>query len=114
MKRVLLVVILIVAAAVLGLWRTHGARRLSEAMGISSNDPQVEARDEVRKTFQLQPGARLEVQGINGAVDIQTSDTKSAEVYVLRTASSREALNRREGVIEGTRTGLLVCCQQSR
>ncbi len=113
MKRVLLVVILIVAAAVLGLWRTHGARRLSEAMGISSNDPQVEARDEVRRSFQLQPGARLEVQGINGAVDIQTSNTKTAEVYVLRTASSKDALAHREVIIEQTADGLRVRCEQS-
>ena len=113
MKRVLIVVILIVAAAVLGLWRTHGARGLSEAMGMSRDDPQGEARDEVRKSFQLQPGARLEVQGINGAVDIQTSDTNTAAVYVLRTASSKDALARREVIIEQTAKGLLVRCEQS-
>jgi hypothetical protein len=80
---------------------------------MSSNDPQGEARDEVRKSFQLQPGARLEVQGINGAVDIQTSDTKTVEVYVLRTASSKDALARREVIIEQTVNGLLVRCAQS-
>ncbi|HVS80712.1 MAG TPA: hypothetical protein VHE60_03170 [Pyrinomonadaceae bacterium] len=114
MRRVLIVVVLIVAAAVLGLWRTHGARGLSEAMGMSRNDPQGEARDEVHKSFQLEPGARLEVQGINGAVDIQTSDTKTVEVYVLRTANSKDALARREVIIEQTVNGLLVRCEQSR
>ena len=114
MRRVLILVVLIVAAAVLGLWRSHGARGLSEAMGMSSNDPQVEARDEARKSFQLQPGDRIEVQGINGAVDIQTSDTKTVEVYVVRTANSKEALARRQVIIEQTANGLLVRCEQSR
>ncbi len=114
MRRVLIVVILIVAAAALGLWRSHGARGLGEAMGMSSNDSQAEVRDEVRKSFQLQPGARLEVQGINGSVDIQTSDTNAAEVYVLRTANGKEALARREVIIEQTASGLLVRGEQSR
>ncbi len=114
MRRVLIVVVLIIGAAVLGLWRSHGARGLSEAMGMSRNDPQGEARDEVRKSFQLQPGARLEVQGINGAVDIQTSDTKTVEVYVLRNASSKDALARRQVIIEQTADGLLVRCENSR
>jgi hypothetical protein len=114
MKRVLIVVVLVVAAACLGLWRSHGARALSEAMGMSSKDQQGEARDEVRKSFQLQPGARVEVQGINGAVDIQTSDSNTAEVYVLRTASSKDALARRQVIIEQTATGLVVRSEQSR
>ncbi|MDX6530138.1 MAG: hypothetical protein QOH41_2428 [Blastocatellia bacterium] len=108
MKRVLIVVILVVGAATLGLWRSHGGvRGLSKAAGMSE-DSQGEARDEIRKSFELQPGARLEVQGINGKVDIQTSDTKTAEVYVLRTAKNSGSLTRREVIIEQTATGLLV------
>ena len=115
MRRVLLVVVLIVAAAVLGLWRTNGGVRqgLSKAIGMSSDDSQGEARDEIRKSFQLQPGARIEVRDINGAVEVQTSDTKTAEVYVLRTGNSREALNRREIIVEQVTNGLVVRTQQS-
>jgi DUF4097 and DUF4098 domain-containing protein YvlB len=115
MKRVLIVVVLIVAAAVLGLWRSHGGirRNLGETIGMAKNDPDGEARDEIRKSFDLQPGARLEIRGINGAVQIETSDTKSAEVYVLRTANSREALNRREVTIEQTSSGLSVRGRES-
>ena len=115
MRRVFLVVVLIVAAAVLGLWRTNGGVRqgLSQAIGMSSDDPQGEARDEIRKSFQLQPGARIEVRGINGSVEVQTSDTKTAEIYVLRTGSSREALNRREITIEQM-TNVLVVHGESR
>jgi len=116
MKRVLIVVILIVAAAVLGLWRSHGGIRhnLGETLGVASNDSDGHARDEIRKSVQLQPGARVEVRGINGFVEIQTSDTDTADVYVLRTANSSEALKRREITIEQTSNGILVRGQQSR
>jgi hypothetical protein len=116
MKRVLIVVVLVTAAAVLGLSRSHGSIRagLSKAVGISSEDSQGEARDEIRKSFELQPSARLDVQGINGKVEIQTSDTKTAEVYVLRTAKNSDSLSRREVIIEQTATGLLVRGKEAR
>jgi hypothetical protein len=116
MKRVLIVVILVVAASALGLWRSHDGVRagLSKAVGMSNEDAQGEARDEVRKSIVLQPGARLEVEGINGKVDIQTSDSKTAEVYLLRTGKNRESLSRRQVTIEQTATGLVVRGRETR
>lgn len=110
MKRVFIVVILVVAAAILGLWRTSGGVRqgLSRVVGASEAQAQGDARDEIRKSFELQPGARVEVMGINGKVEIQTSDTKTAEVYVLRTANSRDALNQRQVTVEQTSMGLVI------
>src|ERR1044072_1273198 len=109
MRRVAIVVVLVIGAAVLGLWRSNGGVRqgLSRAVGAADSS-QAEARDEIRKSFELQPGAHLEVQGINGKVEIQTSDTTTAEVYVLRTARNSDSLSRREVIIEQTATGLLV------
>src|SRR6185503_5461143 len=105
-----------VAAAILGLGRTSGGVRqsLSRVVGASGDQSQGDAREEIRKSFELQPGARIDVMGINGKVDIQTSDTKTAEVYVLRTAGSRDGLNRREVTVEQTPTGLLVKARQVR
>jgi hypothetical protein len=77
-------------------------------VGASNDQSQGDVREEIRKSFELQPGARVEVIGINGKVDVQTGDTKTAEVYVLRTAGSRDALARREVTVEQTATGLLV------
>src|SRR6185436_10260669 len=108
MKRVLLVVILLVAAAVLGLWRSHGGVRagLNRVVnaGSADNSPGVTG-DETRKSFDLKPGARVEVQGINGFVEIQTSDTKTAEVFVKRTGDNPSSLQRRELIIEETSEG---------
>ena len=110
MKRVAVVVILVLAAAVLGFWRSSGGVRqgFSRVVGAASEQPTGDVREEIRKNFELQPGARVEIAGINGKVDVQTSDTKTAEVYVLRTAGNRDALSRREVTVEQTSTGLLV------
>src|SRR5436853_7260350 len=114
MKRVAIIVLLVTAAATLGLWRSHGGMRQGLSRVVGASDGQGDAREEIRKTFELQPGARVEVQGINGKIDIQTSDTKTAEVYVLRTAGSRDSLNLREVTVEQTATGLLVKSRQVR
>lgn len=102
--------ILVLAAAVLGFWRSSGGVRqgFSRVVGAASQDQQGEVKEEIRKSFELQSGARVEISGINGAVTVETSDTKTAEVYVLRTAGSRDSLNRREIIVEQTATGLVV------
>ena len=110
MKRVAIVVILVLAAAVLGFWRSSGGVRqgFSRVVGAASQQQKGDGREEIRKSFELQPGTRIEIAGINGKVDVQTSDTKTAEVYVLRTAESRDSLNRREVTVEQTASGLLI------
>src|SRR6185503_9833269 len=68
--------------------------------GLVAQSASGDVRDEIRQSYELAPGARVEVGGINGPVKIETSDTKTAEVYIERTASSQEALNRRKINIE--------------
>lgn len=115
MKRVLIVVVLVVAAATLGLWRSHGGVRsgLSRAVGASEDNSQGTTGDETRKSFELKPGALIQVEGFNGKVEIQTSDTRTAEVYVRRTADNASSLRRRELTIEQTADGLLVRSKQT-
>jgi len=115
MRRVLIVVVLVVAAAVLGLWRSHGSVRegLNRIVNGANDNSQGVTGDETRKTFDLKPGAHIEIQGINGRVDIQTSDTKTAEVFVRRTADSPTSLRRRDMIIEQTSDGILVRSRQN-
>ena len=114
MKRVLIVVVLVIGAATLGLWRSHGGVRegLSRVVGVSGDDSHVTG-DDTRKSFELKPGARVEVRGINGKVEIQTSETTTAEVVVHRTADSPSSLSRREMIIEQTSDGLVVRGQRA-
>ena len=115
MRRVLIVVVLVVAAACLGLWRTHGGVRqgLSRAVGMPADNSEGVTGDETRKSFDLKPGDRVQVQSINGTVEIQTSDTKTAEVIVKRTGDSPSSLRRREMIIEQTSDGLVVRGQEN-
>jgi hypothetical protein len=114
MKRVLIVVVLIICAAVLGLWHSHGGVRagLNRVVGGSDNNSAAAVNDETRKTFELKPGERIWIQGINGRVEIQTSDTKTAEVYVKRTGDDANSLQRRQLIVEQNADGLLVRSRQ--
>src|SRR6201988_734040 len=65
-------------------------------------------RDEFRQSYQLSPGAKVEVRGINGAVDIETAPGTTAEVYIVRSARTREDLNYHKIIVEATATSLVV------
>jgi len=115
MKRVLIVIALLVLAAVLGLWRSHGGVRagLSRVVGgANESAAPADSVDETRKTFQLKPGEKVWIQGINGRVEIQTSDTSTAEVYVKRTGQDANSLQRRQIIVEQNSDGLLVRSRQ--
>ena len=115
MKRVLIVVVLIVCAAVLGLWRSHGGVRAGFSRVVGGSPDEATAAqtvDEIRKTFDLKPGEKVWIQGINGRVEIQTSDNKTAEVYVKRTADNANSLQRRQMIVEQNADGLLVRSRQ--
>jgi len=112
MKRIILVILLVGIAGVAGIVRSysrsgHSIRELPRAMSGDSNS-QGEAREEIRKSYDLAPGAKVEVSGINGAVKIETADIKTAEVYIERIAKSAEAMSRRKITIENSLTSLKV------
>ena len=114
MRRILIVVVLVIGAAVLGLWRSHGGVRagMNRVVGASADNSQA-VNDEIRKTFQLKAGAHVEIQGINGSVDVQTSDTNTAEVYVRRSAENSDSLARRAMIVEQTSDGFIVRSKQN-
>lgn len=100
MRRWLIVALLVGTAACIGNMRFG---REQSAPGTGG-----EERDEMTQTYQLAPNARVEISGINGAVQVETADTKTAEVHIVRTARSREALNAHKVTVEQTPTGLVI------
>lgn len=112
MKKIILVVVLIAIAGIAGLVRSHtkrGGAIREWPLGIHSQNPSAgEAREDIRKNYELSPGARVEVSGINGPVKIETSDSKTADVHIERTGASQEVLNRRKITIEHTSSGLTI------
>ena len=65
-------------------------------------------RDEINQTYQLGPGARVEVSSIRGHVQITNSDTTTAEVQIIRTARTRADLEYHKIEVEQTSNGLVV------
>src|SRR5262245_19838961 len=58
-----------------------------------SEDQEFSEQDKIDQTYTLSPGARVEVRGINGAVEVETSTDGTAEVHIVRMARTREDLN---------------------
>lgn len=54
---------------------------------------EMTAREEIHRTFELERGARIRVDGIAGPVSIETTDGGSAQVHILRMAATRRELD---------------------
>ena len=116
MKKIIVVVLLVTVAGIAGIVRslektTGGISNWQVIDGNKSSTAEV--REEVRKSYELSPGARVEVAGINGGVKIETSDGKTAEVYVERLGSSQEVLARRRVIIDASVDSLTVRAEDS-
>jgi len=112
MKRIVILIVLVGIAAVAGVVRSS-IGSVSELRGIVSHHNASDVRQEIRQSYELAPGARVEISGLNGAVKIETSDTKTAEVYIERTAATQEALDRRKVTIEADANSLRIRGEKS-
>ncbi|HYK19140.1 MAG TPA: DUF4097 family beta strand repeat-containing protein, partial [Pyrinomonadaceae bacterium] len=65
-------------------------------------------RDEINRTFQLAPGARVEVSSIRGPVEISNTDSATAEVQIIRSARTRADLEYHKIEVEQTASGLVI------
>jgi DUF4097 and DUF4098 domain-containing protein YvlB len=70
-------------------------------------------RDEIRQTYQIAPGARVEIANINGPLEIETVSGNTAEIYVVRSARTRADLEYRKIVIENTPTSFKLYSEQA-
>ena len=97
--RIFFAAVLIITAAFVGRWMTR------------SDNPHASGRDVTRKTFTLDAGARVEVRGVNGSVEVKTADTDTADVQVVRTAEGDGSLENSNLSIEGSPSGIVVSCE---
>jgi hypothetical protein len=65
-------------------------------------------REEIRQSYELSAGATVIVEGINGTVDIETTNGQTAEVYIVRSAATRDDLNYHKILIEHSANRLVV------
>src|SRR5215210_2570154 len=104
MKRWIIAVLLVSVAAAAGMFRGTSGRFSANNNAVATS----EGREEIRQNYQLSPGANVEVRGINGPVQIETSDTTTAEVYILRTAANQTDLETRKITVTATATSLVI------
>ncbi|MGI8640478.1 MAG: hypothetical protein ACR2MG_11115 [Pyrinomonadaceae bacterium] len=79
-----------------------------DARQKSQTEDDFSEQEEVRRTFKLSPGASVEVSTIYGAVDIETSNTDTAEIHIIRYARNRADFSSRKINIEQTANGLAI------
>ena len=85
-----------------------GAPRGGIATETARTSDDFKERDEINRTFQLAPGAHVEVSSIRGPVEIVNTDSATAEVQIVRTARTRADLDYHKISIEQTGTGLVI------
>jgi DUF4097 and DUF4098 domain-containing protein YvlB len=107
MKRWIIALLLVLLAAVAGAFRGTSGRFI--APSAASGD----GREEIRQSYQLSAGAKVEVRGINGPVEIETADTNTAEVYVLRTARTQADLDNSRITITASSSSLVIQGEQN-
>lgn len=78
----------------------------TQAKGDANGDLAV--KDEFRQTYQLSPGARVEVSGINGTVEVKTSNTDQADVQIVRSAEKQDDLAYSQIKVDYTPAGLVI------
>ena len=108
MKRLVILIVLVTIAGVAGVVVRSSKCSVGELRGLVSHNNARDVREEIRQHYELSPGARVELIGLNGAVKIETSDSKTAEVYVERTAATQESLDRRKVTIEADANSLRI------
>lgn len=82
--------------------------RLAQDRARSNSDDDYSEKDEIRQSYQLTAGARVQVSGINGAVDIETTNGNTAEIHIIRSARTREDLEFRKVIIEPSPNSLVI------
>lgn len=97
-RRIFFALLLVIAAFFVG-------RQVKRFKAGHADEP---GRQETRQSFRLDPGARVEVKGINGSVEINTSETDTADVRVAYEAANPEDLEGRRVVVEHTESELIV------
>jgi DUF4097 and DUF4098 domain-containing protein YvlB len=110
MKRIVILILLVALAAVAGVVVRSSSSKgtVAEIRELVSHNSRDDVREEVRQSYELAPGARVELGGINGPVKIETSDTRKAEVYIERFGSSQDALQRRKVNIDADANSLRI------
>jgi hypothetical protein len=90
------------------------AEAKKQVVATSSDELDLAVTQEVRQTYKLAPGAVVETSGFNGLLEVTTSDTDTAEIYIVRSARSEEDFTTRKVILEQQDNRLVVRMRNNR
>jgi hypothetical protein len=111
MRRMITLVLGLMAGAVVQAQAT-GALAQDKHQDKQREKGDLTEREEIRQTYQIAPGARVEIFNINGPVEIETVSGQTAEIYVVRSARSKADLEYRKIIIENTASSFRLYTEQ--
>src|SRR4030095_7776659 len=106
-KLIVLLSICVLALMIVPLTGAHSQRK-------HMDDREYAEREEINQTYELAPGARVELSVISGSVDVETTTGSMAEVHIVRRGQPRTDLDCDTVAIEHTPTSLLMRHRQER
>ncbi len=95
-------------ATTMALTLTAGLSALGLRTAAMAAQDDLRERDEINESYKLAPGAQVDVHSISGSVRIETSETDTAEVHIVRSARTREELECRPVRVEHTDASLRI------
>lgn len=104
--------VLVLALALPTLTGASSQDRRSERRG--GRDREMTEREDINQTFELAPGARVELSVISGPVEVQTTNSNVAEVHIVRMGETRTDLDCYKIAIEHTPDSLVMRHRQER
>lgn len=78
------------------------------------SNAQSPEREQIDRTFELSPGASVEVSSISGPVEVEVTSSGLAEVHIVRTGRSKADLDCAPMTVEGSASRLVIRTEQSR
>ncbi len=71
-----------------------------KAENKGDDDSDYAAREEITQNYTFAPDAKVDVYGINGSVDVTTTNGDKAEIHILRLARNKEAFENHKTTIQ--------------
>ena len=112
MKKSILITILVLSGMSLissGCSRhLHAAINKHKSENKGDEDADYAVREEITQNYTFAPNAKVDVHGINGSVDVTTTDGNRAEIHILRLARNKETLENQKTPISFEDNKLII------
>ncbi|HMF55168.1 MAG TPA: DUF4097 family beta strand repeat-containing protein [Pyrinomonadaceae bacterium] len=80
---------------------------------VTNAQGDMQEREEIHQSFQLTPGSRVKVSAVSGPVEVETTNSDTAEVHIVRSAETRQELDCYHMVVAHTASSLVIRHEQS-